>query len=332
MAEVSHHAPHHTECQRADAERGERAQEKVGGRVGQCEAGAEGHIGRETHGALRKKRQNRAGEEPPGNLPGAAQPGLAERRHQRVAPLTAVSEFMLLPPPFGSRRSVGAIAVMVPHPCHGVLGLVPAFGRQIQDAVSAHHQLDTAAIDRIGVVDGAVGILVENTDARRFRAAEGLHRVVVVHLALRDLLLGERHMEVMIEAAAVGRDPIEAPAHAFLERLDLGQRRARNGHHRHIARGQMREHAIRMVGHVRAAWAALLPARPEHEVLDDQLALTGEEVRERNPAAPAFEAIILLDLHPWQRPAFRAERIHLAGKAAFPPRGVPSGRRAIRTG
>src|ERR1700730_13418322 len=98
---------------------------------------------------------------------------------------------MLLPPPIGSRRSIGAIAVMVPHPCVTVtFGLVAAVGCQIKDPISAHHQLQTAAIDRISVEDTAFGILVENTDARRFRFGEWLHRKIVVHLAIRKLLLG----------------------------------------------------------------------------------------------------------------------------------------------
>ena len=70
-------------------------------------------------------------------------------------------------------------------------------------------------------------VLVKDAEAGRLRAGELLHRVVVVHLALRHLLLGERHMEVGVEIAlSVGRHPFEAPAHAFLERLDFGQRRA----------------------------------------------------------------------------------------------------------
>ena len=124
----------------------------------------------------------------------------------------------------------------------------------------------------------ADGVLVEDADTWRFLAGELLHRVVVVHLALRHLLLRERHVEVSVEVAAVGRHPIEPPAHPFLERLDLGQRRSRNHHHGDVACRQVRKGAVDMVGHERAARAALLPIRSEHEVVDNQLAASGEEI------------------------------------------------------
>ena len=93
----------------------------------------------------------------------------------------------------------------------------------------------------------------------------------------------------------------------------------------------MREHAVGMVGHERAACAALLPVRSEHEVLDDQLALSCEEVRERKTSVAAVEAVVLFDLHPRKRPAFRSERVHLPGKLLFfreefRPGGQPFGR------
>ena len=74
LAKVFHHAPRRAECERADAERGDRPQESIGGSRRHCEAGAEGHIGREAHGALRKQCERCAGQQPAGSLPGAAQP------------------------------------------------------------------------------------------------------------------------------------------------------------------------------------------------------------------------------------------------------------------
>ena len=97
----------------------------------------------------------------------------------------------------------------------------------------------------------------------------------------------------------------------------------------------MREHPVGVIGHVGAALATLLPARPEHEVLDDQLAAPAEKVRERNASAPALEAVVLFDLHPRKRPAFRRERVHLAGelfffREEFRPGGEPFGARGNR--
>jgi hypothetical protein len=55
-----------------------------------------------------------------------------------------------------------------------------------------------------------------------------------------------------------------------------------------------------MIGHERATRATLVRLRPEHKVVDDQLAAPGEEVGERHLALGRVEEIILLDLHPRQ--------------------------------
>ena len=137
----------------------------------------------------------------------------------------------------------------------------------------------------------------------RLRAREAGHAVVVVDRAVDPLLGREADVEVAVEVVARRRDPVELPAHALPEALDLGQRRARDGHERDVAVRQVHEHAVGVVGHVRAARAALLPARPEHEVLHQQLAPAVEQLGERAPALGRVEDVVLGDALPGQRAA-----------------------------
>src|SRR5208283_4826268 len=71
----------------------------------------------------------------------------------------------------------------------------------------------------------------------------------------------------------------------------------------------MRDDPVEAVGPERAALARLLPVGREHEMLDDELPLAGEESAEAERALRTIEAIGLLDLHPGQRAAPRAQRI-----------------------
>lgn len=73
-----------------------------------------------------------------------------------------------------------------------------------------------------------------------------------------------------------------------------------------------------MVGHQRAAWAALLPAWPEHEVIDHQLAAPGEEIGQRNPSSGRIEMVVLLHFHPGQSAPFSGEFIEQANGLFFP--------------
>src|SRR6516225_2013358 len=79
----------------------------------------------------------------------------------------------------------------------------------------------------------------------------------------------------------------------------------------------MNDRAVEMVGQIRATRAAGLPARAQHEVIDDQLALAAEQFRERLLALRRTENVVLFHFLPWQFAAFAAERIAGAGKGLF---------------
>src|SRR2546426_6668407 len=63
---------------------------------------------------------------------------------------------------------------------------------------------------------------------------------------------------------------------------------------------EVHEGAVDMIGQERAAPAALLPPRTEHEMIDDQLAASLEEVSERLLALRPVEHIRFFDLDPGQ--------------------------------
>src|SRR5947208_2615205 len=131
--------------------------------------------------------------------------------------------------------------------------------------------------------DMVVIVLVEDAQAGSFGTRELLQGVVVVYLALRHIFFRERNVKISVEVVAEGRDPIKMPAHAFLECFDFGQRRAGDHYHCDVTRCEVRNGAIEMVGHEGATRAALLPIRSEHEVVDNQLAASGEEVSKCDP-------------------------------------------------
>src|SRR5262249_59322333 len=93
---------------------------------------------------------------------------------------------------------------------------------------------------------------------------------------------------------------------ALLEGLELGQWGAGHGDERGIPLAQMGREPVEIVGPEGAGLAARLPIRREHEVIDDELGLAGEEVRQALPARGPLEVIGLLHALPGQlapRPA-----------------------------
>src|SRR3989454_1275293 len=194
------------------------------------------------------------------------------------------------------------VAVVVFDPALRLVGiLVPPLGRQVEEVIGAVQSLDAAGVARVGVEDGAPGVLVEHAEALAVRDPGVAVRVVVEHRAALDFIRRERHVVVVVEVGVPGRHPLEAPSHAPLERLDLGERGARDGDERHIAVVQVHAGGIVVIGPERAVPAALVPLWGEHEVIDDQLAAAGEQVGQRLLPVHAVERVGLFDALPRQR-------------------------------
>jgi hypothetical protein len=104
----------------------------------------------------------------------------------------------------------------------------------------------------IGVEHLASLILVEDADSLLVRHSIRPNLIVVVRLTLGDMFGRKRHVIIEIEIAPIGRHPREAPAHALLVSVNLGQRSARNGCKCHIAMIEMDRDTIEIVGPERA--------------------------------------------------------------------------------
>jgi hypothetical protein len=102
----------------------------------------------------------------------------------------------------------------------------------------------------------------------------------VVILNRRDIRI-LRDVEVKVEVIPIRTHPRKYPAHAFLVRVDLGNRRARDTDKRRVARSEVLE-GRDVVCEEGARRTAGVPGGIEHEVVDDELAMGAEEVGQRD--------------------------------------------------
>ena len=127
-----------------------------------------------------------------------------------------------------------------------------------------------------------------------------------------------RRLEIAVELAALAaRDPVEVPAHALLEGLDLRDGRARDGDERDVAAREVDRRAVEVVGPERAVLASHLGIRAEHEVVDHQLAAAIEQVGQRLPPLRAVERVLLGDGLPGEVPARLGQGVARAGELLF---------------
>src|SRR6266403_1746097 len=164
---------------------------------------------------------------------------------------------------------------MTPHPVHEVasLYLVAPFGHDIEPAIDRQEHLTAAAMAGIGVVDRSVVVLVEVADGRG--------------------------------------DPAELPAHPLTICLELCDRSARDRDKADVVMLEMLPRAVDLVREQRTAGASLLPLGTKHEVMDDKLTASVEQVAQRHRAVDAFEDIVLLDLDPGQGAALLRQAVPL---------------------
>src|SRR5258708_33287515 len=123
---------------------------------------------------------------------------------------------------------------------------------------------------------------------------------VVLDGSRLPLLLGDRRLEVVVEVVVERRRPGEAPAHAPLVRLQFRERSSR---HRAECDVVIREVDDGPVDPVRDGGAGRTPCRvlgPEHEVIDEELRTSSEEIGEGRCALVCLEAVLLVDSNPGQ--------------------------------
>src|SRR5437868_4350440 len=79
----------------------------------------------------------------------------------------------------------------------------------------------------------------------------------------------------------------------------------------------MHTDAIEVVGPERAALTALGPLRPEHEVVDEQLAAPLEQLGQRTGSVDRLEPVALVDAQPRERSPPAAQFVALACELLF---------------
>ena len=138
-----------------------------------------------------------------------------------------------------------------------------------------------------------------------------------------------------LKSLSADDDPREAPAHPALVGLELLERRARDAEHRHVAGVEVRSTPSNVSAHRRAGRAARLVARPEHEVVDEQLRAPVEELRQRLRPVVGLEPVLLVDPDPRQLAALPGELVAASGcapsRVAAAPRGPPAIPRGCRS-
>src|SRR5215469_4130217 len=105
------------------------------------------------------------------------------------------------------------VLVVAPQPLHPTVGLVTPLGHEVQQVVGAVQHVEPAGGGRVGVVDRAVVVAIEDADAGRLRRGERSGGVVVVGLVLLELLRREGHVVVAVEVVVEGGEPRDLPAH-----------------------------------------------------------------------------------------------------------------------
>jgi hypothetical protein len=168
----------------------------------------------------------------------------------------------------------------------------------VEQRVGTEQCFRAAREGRIGVKHLSLRILRKHAVAGQFLDA-GINRLVIVFGTVGcEFVRCEGNMEIVVEVVAERRHPVEMPPHPLLVGFDFGERSARHRNIGDIALRQMRKHTFDMIGAERTADAAFRPPRRQHEMIDDQLALVVEQLRQRLEAGRRVEGIFLLDLHP----------------------------------
>lgn len=76
---------------------------------------------------------------------------------------------------------------------------------------------------------------------------------------------------------------------------------------------EMLSRTVDLIREQGAAGTALLPVGAKHEVVDNELAASVEQVRERYRAVGGFKDIVFPDLDPRERPALLRQPVAFAG-------------------
>src|ERR1019366_7086400 len=145
------------------------------------------------------------------------------------------------------------------------------------------------------------------------------------------LLLAVRDVEVGVEIAVEGRRPWEAPAHPLLVRLQLRQRSPRHRGERDVVIGEVDDGAVEAVRDRRAGRASCRVVGPEHEVVDQELRASSEQLGERRRALVGLEPVLLVDTYPRQFLALLCQLVSASGQRLLGLEQLEAGREPLFT-
>lgn len=159
--------------------------------------------------------------------------------------------------------------------------------------------IKSPGVGGVGVED-LIAFLEEHTQARALTLR---HLVLIVrHFFLRLIVVHDRSnifiiadMEIPIEIITIAAHPREGPFHSLIELLNLLIRRARHQQQCRVSAVQMPQVGGHVICHEGTSTTANLILRPKHEVVNDQLLATIEEVCKSDGAVGTSEGVLLVD-------------------------------------
>jgi hypothetical protein len=194
---------------------------------------------------------------------------------------------------------------------------VAAFGGEVEEVVGGVEEVNAAFVRGVCVEDMAAGIAVKGADAFAFADIEAVGGVVVDGGVVFVLFGREGDVEVVIEITAVGRIPVEFPAHALFEGFDFFEAGAGDDGEGGVARGKVVLEAVKVIGPEGAVFAAFAPAGAEHKVVDEDLAFAGKHFGEGDFAGGAVEDVFLINPDPGELTALLGELVAEFGEFFF---------------
>ena len=192
-------------------------------------------------------------------------------------------------------------------------GSVAAFRRDVEVVIGAEECVEAARVGGVGQEDIAGLIFRKHAQSRKLLVdvarVDRNRAEIVVDLARGDQLFPEGDVEVVVEVALERRHPRKVPTHAFPVGQDLGERRAGHADDADVVMFEMRRRPVDMLGLKRTARTGRLPLRREHEMMDDELRATVEQLGQRLSPMLGVEGIRLFYLHPGKGAPLRGERV-----------------------
>lgn len=173
-----------------------------------------------------------------------------------------------------------------------VLTILSPKRRIIQHRIRPQHLIQPPSITGVSVIDISIITHEEDTQSRQLRAsflAILLFTILIIVLPRRYFTI-QRNMKIVIEIRAKRTIPRKRPAHALLERLNLLKRPTGDSNELRVAEFQVLQIGD-VIGEERTCRTASFSVRPEHEVVDNELFLTLEQVGQCGWARGAAEVV-----------------------------------------